>query len=96
MHVEPLTAILPQPIAEQKPNETHDRALEDCTLVTQQLMLGRYGNVPPKRINKVLDPLDVIREELLIVQRSIEKLATVESVVAPSKDGVPDCSDVRV
>lgn len=46
------------------------------------------ANIAPKTINEILDRLDVIREELLIVQRSIEKLATIESVMPVLKDRV--------
>ena len=54
-----------------------------------------YGDKqPPKTIREILDRLDVIREELLSLQRSLQKLATAEAVERGSKDGVPDGSDV--
>ena len=46
-------------------------------------------------MREILDRLDVVREELHSLQRSLEKLATVEAVVPGSKDGIPpDGSDV--
>ena len=51
-------------------------------------------HTPPKTMSEILDRLDVIREELLTLQRSLQKLGTVEAVMPSSKGGVPDGSDV--
>jgi hypothetical protein len=45
-------------------------------------------------MSEILDRLDVIREELLSLQRALEKLPTVEAVVPGSKDGVPNGSAI--
>jgi hypothetical protein len=46
---------------------------------------------PPTTMSEILDRLDVVREELHSLQRSLEKLASVEDV---SGAGIPDGSDV--
>jgi hypothetical protein len=52
------------------------------------------ANTPPTTMSEILDRLDVIREELFSLQRSLQKLATAEAVARGSKDGVPAGSDV--
>jgi hypothetical protein len=44
-------------------------------------------NTPPKTISEILDRLDVIREELFSLQRSLEKLGTVEAAFSASAPG---------
>jgi hypothetical protein len=50
------------------------------------------ANIPPRTMREILDRLDVIREELLTLQRSLEKLAILEAT--PGSNLVPDGSDV--
>jgi hypothetical protein len=50
------------------------------------------GRNTPMTMREILDRLDVMREELLILQRSLEKLATLEAT--PGSNLVPDESDV--
>jgi hypothetical protein len=40
----------------------------------------------PKRIGKLVDRIERIREELLAIQRSMEKMETVKTIV--SDDGI--------
>ena len=51
-------------------------------------------NRPATTMSEILDRLDVIREELFSLQRSLQKLATAEAAARGSKDGVPAGSDV--
>jgi hypothetical protein len=50
------------------------------------------ASIPPMTMTEILDRLDVIREELLSIQRSLQKLATVEAIVPGH--GLPDGTDV--
>jgi len=49
---------------------------------------------PPTTMSEILDRLDMIREELFSLQRSLQKLAIAEAVAQGSKDGVPAGSDL--
>jgi hypothetical protein len=42
---------------------------------------------PPKNIGELVDQLDRIREELLTIQRAMEKLEPVKTLPADSSDG---------
>jgi hypothetical protein len=40
-----------------------------------------HGNEPPKTVAELIDHLDRLREELLTIQRSLEKMEPVEILV---------------
>ena len=45
-----------------------------------------HTNSPPKTLSDVIDELERIQGELLTLQRALEKLEQIESLVTPEED----------
>jgi hypothetical protein len=44
------------------------------------------SNIPPRRLADIIDYIEKVREELLTIQRSLEKLESAQSAAAEPRD----------